>query len=337
MKIRSAADALELLGACVPSTTFGLALELGLFWKLADKASTVEQLARELDIPLNRCRYWVDLLVDLELLRNEGNTYSISEAASTAVLSSLSRNAWCELASQARESYRKLTNLPEVIHEPGSALAAQGIEHRTYVQELKDGPEKARRFTHMLLEIHQPLARSLAEVFTMDGRQRLMDLGGGSGIMSNAILSRNPGVSSTIVDTENVCNVGKEITKGFPTADRISHYVADFMTDDLPKGFDVVLECDVCVYEEELFRKLQNCLNPGGRLVIVDQFAPEPGVVPPGRPPAWGFLGSLEDPTFSFATSAEVRETLARSGFRFRNETELPGNWLMIDASLAGR
>ena len=46
MKIRSAADALDLLGACVPSTAFGLALELGLFWKLADKSSTVEQLAK---------------------------------------------------------------------------------------------------------------------------------------------------------------------------------------------------------------------------------------------------------------------------------------------------
>ena len=170
----------------------------------------------------------------------------------------------------------------------------------------------------------------------MDGGQRLMDLGGGSGVMSNAILSRNPGVFSTIVDMENVCNVGKEITKGFSTADRISHYAADFMIDDLPRGFDLVLECDVCVYEEELFRKLQDCLNPGGRLVIVDQFAPEPGVVPPGRPLAWGFLGSLEDPNFSFATSAEVRDTLVRTGYQLRDETELPGNWLMIDASLPG-
>jgi cyclopropane fatty-acyl-phospholipid synthase-like methyltransferase len=315
---------------------FVLALELGLFWKLADEPSSMEELARDLDIPPNRCRYWLDLLVDLELLRKEGNTYSVSEAASTAVLSSLSRNAWCDLASQSRESFRKLTHLPAVIHEPGSALAALGIEHRTYLEELKDDPEKARRFTHMLLDIHQPLARIVAEVLTMDGGQRLMDLGGGSGVMSNAILSRNPGVVSTVVDLENVRNVGKEITKGFPTADRISHHAADFMTDDLPKGFDVVLECDVCVYEEELFRKLQNCLNPGGRLVIVDQFAPEPGVVPPGRPLAWGFLGSLEDPNFTFAAFAEVRETLARTGFRFRDETELPGHWVMSDASLPG-
>ena len=71
-------------------------------------------------------------------------------------------------------------------------------------------------------------------------------------------------------------------------------------------------------------------------VVIVDQFAREPGVVPPGRPQAWGFLGSLEDPDFSFATSEEVRETLVRTGYRLQDETELPGHWHLIDAALPG-
>ena len=45
----------------------------------------------------------------------------------------------------------------------------------------------------------------------------------------------------------------------------------------------MVLECDVNVYSEALFRKVWAALNPEGRFVIVDQLAPERGVAPPSR------------------------------------------------------
>lgn len=336
MKIKSASDVFELLGACVPSTALGLALELGLFWKLEKHPHTASQLSTDLNIPLNRCRYWLDILVRMELLEREDHTYSLSETASDAVLSIISQDAWQNMALQSRDAYPCLINLPEYIHEPRNALAAQGVERKNYFQHLKEDPERARQFTHMLFEFHQSLAGNLAEAVSMDGVERLMDLGGGSGIMSHAILARNPKVFSTIVDIENVCRAGREIAGGFSTADRINHHPADFITDDLPKGFDMVLECDVCVYKPELFDKLRGCLNPDGRLVIVDQFAPESGVVPPGRPLAWGFIGSLEDPNYTFPTSEEVTELLAETGFRILSETPLPGHWLMIDAAHTG-
>ena len=331
MKIKSTADVFELLGAYVPSATLDLAIELGLFWKLAEQPRTADEVAKDLNIPLNRCRYWLDIMVNLDLLETNGDTYLPSELASAAILSTLSQNAWRNIANESRDSYPCLNNLPEYIHEPGSALAAQGIEHKSYFQQLKENPERALRFTRMLNELHQSLANNLMEALDMGNVKRLMDLGGGSGIMSNALLSRNPDATSVIVDIENVCIAGKDILRGYATADRISHYPADFLTDDLPEGFDMILECDVCVYEEALFRKLQGCLNSGGRLVIVDQFAAEKGEVPPGRPLAWGFIGSLADPDFSFPTSSDIKDLLAQTGYQILAETKLPDHWLMID------
>jgi cyclopropane fatty-acyl-phospholipid synthase-like methyltransferase len=331
MKIKSTADVFELLGAYVPSATLGLALELGLFWKLAERARTADEVAKDLNIPINRCRYWLDIMVNLDLLDTNGDIYLPSELASTAILSTLSQDAWRNIANESRDSYPCLNNLPEYIHEPGSALAAQGTEQKNYFQRLKEDPERALRFTRMLNELHKPLANNLMEALDMGNVKRLMDLGGGSGIMSNALLSRNPDVTSVIVDIENVCIAGKDIVRGYATADRISYYPADFLTDDLPEGFDMILECDVCIYEEALFRKLQGCLNPGGRLVIVDQFAAEKGGIPPGRPLAWGFIGSLADPDFSFPTSSDIKELLAQTGYQIHGETKLPDHWLMIN------
>jgi len=333
MKIKSASDVFELLGAYVPSAVLGSALELGLFWKLAEKPQTVEEIAAELNIPLNRCQYWLDILQDLDLLQIDDGFYSPSDVTSTAILSTISQDAWRNIANESSDSYPCLINLPASIHEPGSALAVQGIERKDYFQQLKDDPDRARRFTRMLYDFHQSLARNLVEALDMNGIDRIMDLGGGSGIMSNALLSLNPAVTSTIVDIQNVCDAGREIIDGFESADRINHYPADILKDDLPKGFDLILECDVGVYRKALFSKLRDCLNPGGRLVIVDHFASEKGAVPPGRPLAWGFIGSLANPDFSFLTAAEVKESLVQTGFRFLSETQLPDHWLMIEAA----
>jgi hypothetical protein len=315
MKVESTSDVFEVLEAYVPSALLGLALEKGLFWKLEASAMTASEIAEGYAIPLMRCRYWLDFLVDLGLLSCHENKYGPSEIASSAILSAHSRHAWQNIANESRDSYPYLVDLPSSITNPGSAIRAQGIESSNYVEKMRDDPERAVRFTRMLLEFHRSLADDLGEALDTKKVKRLMDLGGGSGIMSNAILSRNPEIRSTIVDLENVCHAGKEVVGDFPSADRIDYFAADFMTDELPTGFDMILECDVCIYEEALFKKLRSCLNPGGRLVIVDQFALEAGTVPHGRPLAWGFLDSMEDPTYTFPTEADVKNLLAKTGF----------------------
>jgi predicted TPR repeat methyltransferase len=334
MKVESASDVFEILEAYIPSALLGLALEKGLFWKLDARAMTAREVAEDYTIPVMRCRYWLDILVNLGLLLCNQNKYSPSEIASSAILSTISQDAWHNIANESRDSYPYLVNLSLSITEPGSAIQAQGVECRNYVQKMKDDPDRAVRFTRMLLDLHRLLADNLGEVLNTKGVKRLMDLGGGSGIMSNAIVSRNPEVQSTIVDIENVCHAGEKIVSNFPTADRINYFTADFMTDELPTGFDMILECDVCIYEEALFKKLQGCLNPGGRLVIVDQFALEAGTVPHGRPLSWGFISSMEDPAYTFPTEADVKNLLTKTGFRCVSEIQLPDNFLLIDAAV---
>ncbi len=334
MKIKSTADVFNMLQAYAPSAALGLAIELGLFWKLRERPHRCDEIAKVLNIPINRCRYWLEILINLDLLEINNGNYSVSESASTAILSTLSQDAWRNMANESRDSYPYLNNLIEYIHEPQSALTAQGIESKSYFQQIRENPERARQFTLMLYELHQSLGKYVMENLNMGNVKRLMDLGGGSGIISNALLRRNPDAISIIVDIENVCNAGKGILKDYDAADRIKYHPADFLTDDLPKGFDMILECDVCVYDEALFHKLKGCLNPSGRLVIVDQFAKKKGEMPLGRPIAWGFIRSLADPDYYFPTSSDVEELLIQTGYQILAEIELQDNWLMIDSNV---
>jgi predicted transcriptional regulator/SAM-dependent methyltransferase len=322
MKPVTTDEILEVLEGSFTSAALGAAFELGLFWLLEEKPLSAAGVADVLGIPRNRCRYWLQLLQNTGLIRETGEGYAPSSTARKSILETYSRDTWAFLAQEAREIAPALRDLALHIRIPGSVMAALDFTPTNYVLAMQDNPERATRFTRMLYELHQPLAEQLAESLDMKGIRRFMDLGGGSGVVSLALLTRHPECSAVVVDIENVCLAGSQIAGKTPVADRILYHPADLCKDALPAGFDMVLECDVGEYRPELFGRIRGALNPNGRLVIVDQFPPAAGVARPGQL-HWALERSLRDPEFRFLTAGEVRERLAAAGFEVYSETTL--------------
>lgn len=201
------------------------------------------------------------------------------------------------------------------IKEPGSVWTVQGLEPPNYVSQMKRSLERARRFTRMLYEIHQPLAEELAQTLDMTGVNHLMDLAGGSGVVSVALLRRYPDLTAVVVDIANVCMAAREILATEKTIEtRIRYHTADFLEEKLPIGFDFVLECDVGIYNEALFGKVHSSLNAGGRFGIVDDLAPADGVASPWQV-VHVFEGSLENAKFSNPTVAKIEAILNDAKF----------------------
>jgi SAM-dependent methyltransferase len=319
----SADEVLDLMDASFHSAALGAALELGLFWLLDAQPLEAEQVAQELTIPLKRCHYWLQLLAQIGLIEEGPGGYQVSPTARASILEAYSRETWELLAQEARDRLPGLRDLSTSLREPDSAWETLRLTPRMYLAEMEQDPEVARRFTRMLYEIHLPLAEELAELLDLSGVEKLMDLGGGSGVVSLALLRRYPELNATVVDLTNVCWSGREIAAESSLAERITYHPANFLQDPLPTGFDLALECDVNVYSEPLFRKVRRSLRRGGRFVIVDEFAPTEEVAPPSRL-HWAFEGSMIDPQFSFPTSATVMAFLENAGFQILSEHSLP-------------
>jgi SAM-dependent methyltransferase len=193
----------------------------------------------------------------------------------------------------------------------------------------------------MLYEIHIPLAEQLANLIDLQGVNRLLDLAGGSGVVSFALLRRRPELTSVVLDVEPVCQVGREIASENGLEKRVDYLAADLLQDDLPVGFDMVMLCDVGLFDEVLFRKIHDALNRDGRLVIVDKFAPTESDAPPSRL-SGAFLASLQYPaqSISFTTGEMVQSRLRETGFRdfsitpVPHDDSLPWNidWVMLEA-----
>ena len=247
MKPATPDDVLDLMDAPFAAVAVGAALELGVFWLLDKQPLHSEGVARELGIPPIRCDYWLQLLFQAGLIEQGPRGYEPSSTARAAILDVYSENTWALLAQEARERLPGLRDLPIHIREPGSAWEALGLKAPAYAQMAEDA-ERARRFTRMLYELHQPLADELAEFLDLNGVDRLMDLGGGSGVMSLALVRRNPHLTAVVLDIASVCTAGGEIADEHALGDRIAYHAADFLREELPAGFDMVLECDVGVY-----------------------------------------------------------------------------------------
>ena len=341
MKPVTTDQVLDLMDAYVTSAALNAALELGLFWLLAERPLDAAAVARSLDIPSARCAAWLQLLSTTGLIARGPQGYAPTPAARSAILDACSHDTWALLAQDARDRYPAILDLAVHLREPGSTWAAQGRTAPDYFAQMVESPDRARRFTRVLYELHLPLAEALADALELSGVNRMLDLGGGSGVMSMALLRRWPDLRAVVVDIATVCAAGREIAEEQSLEDRLTYHAADFLRDELPSGVELVLQCDAGGSSESLLQKIRAALAPGGRLVIVDQFAPEPGVAPATAPyPVWAFLASLDRPEVRYTTVDEMEAKLRRVGYSRVSATALAqrgtqrwtAGWVMVEA-----
>jgi SAM-dependent methyltransferase len=341
MKPETTEDILELMNGTVISAVLGTAMELGLFWLLADKPLSSLEIAQSLNIPLNRCHYWLQLLCKLGLLEDRGEGYAPTTLAREAILNVQSQDTWAFQAREDRDLSLYVRDLALNISKPMSDWQARNLTPADDFQQMEKDSLYTARFTRKLYQIHISFAEQVANMLDLRGIKRLLDLGGGSGVVSFALLRKYDALTSVVVDVESVCQAGRVIASENKLEKRITYLAADFLKVELPTGFDMVMLCDVGSFSEILFRRIHDVLNLKGRLVIVDKFAPSKTDAPPSRLLA-AFLSSLESPAQSvdYITTEVVQTRLQQAGFRDISTTSVPHkdnlpwniDWIMLQA-----
>jgi SAM-dependent methyltransferase len=253
------------------TSALNVALELGIFWLVSDTPRTVPEISQHLNIPLHRCRALLEVLIHLGLLEKHNDQYLSSPLTRTAILDVYSAETWAFMARETQVHYPLLTNLTSNISYAGSLWKKQQVEPPDWFDRINNDLAYAKAFTYGLYEFHLSFAQNFAKNFDLSEITRMMDIGGGSGVMSLELLKCHPHLSAVIIDIANVCLYGKEIAENFYSLvrDRINYETVDFLKDDLPKGFELILQCDAGIFSVDFFNKLRRSLTTDGRLVII--------------------------------------------------------------------
>ena len=134
----------------------------------------------------------------------------------------------------------------------------------------------ARSLTLALAGRAKNVAPHLAANLDLSGVQTLVDLGGGTGIYSIALVQKNPELRAIVLDRPEVLRVAEEFVAEYGVAERVELLPGDMFTTPLP-ACDAILLSNILhdwdVPENQaLIARCAAALPTGGRLLIHDVF-----------------------------------------------------------------
>jgi hypothetical protein len=149
--------------------------------------------------------------------------------------------------------------------------------YREGIDSAMDQAESARRLTLALAGRAKNVAPHLAANLPLHNAKRLLDVGGGSGIYSIALLLHNPRLRAIVWDRAEVLKVAEEFGQRFGVADRLELLPGDMFADRVPADCDVVLLSNILhdwdVPEcRALLKRCADAMPVNSRLLIHDVF-----------------------------------------------------------------
>lgn len=245
------------------------ALELDLFTHLAGDAKTVEAVAADAGAVAPRLAMLLEALRQIGLTRLEDGKWSLTEFARSMFLpNSETPNMYMVPVAKA------MTNMAETFYLKIADAVKGNMNYKGEVAY----PPVTREDNWYFEEIHRSNAhfaiKLLLEASNLSSARTLVDVGGGIGDISAALLKKHPELRSTILNLPGAIDLVNEnaAEKGLGT--RLQGVPVDIYRDAYPAA-DVVMFCRILYSANEqltamMCKKAFDAINPGGKVVILD-------------------------------------------------------------------
>ncbi|MDN5753684.1 MAG: acetylserotonin O-methyltransferase [Nitrosospira sp.] len=195
--------------------------------------------------------------------------------------------------------------------------AFERIYGKAYFDYLGENAAPAQIFNDAMTSLSTAASAAVADGYDFTGINRLVDVGGGHGMLLSSILEKYPQMSGALIDAPSVIAGTKEAIEARGLAERCDAVGGDFFV-SVPAGGDAYIMKHI-IHDwnnERASAILQNChrkMPENGKLLVVEI------VIPEGNVPSLGKLLDLEMLVLLHSyerTEAEYRELFERSGFR---------------------
>jgi SAM-dependent methyltransferase len=237
--------------------------ELGLFEALGESAATLPALAARCGLTVRATRISADAMVALGLLERSGDTYANSAVAQTF------------LSGRTPADMRPMLRFWDKVSYPAWASLADALATGP-AKELSEIPGELQEVAQAGIEAATagPLSALVATV-DFSSYTRLLDVGGGTGSWSLAVVAANPHLRATVVDLATVEPIARQRIAEAGLAHRIDVAAADALQGPLPAGHDVAIVANLIHYfsteeNKALLRTIRSAVKPGSRLLIAD-------------------------------------------------------------------
>ena len=292
------------------SGTFRAAIELDLFTKISQGASSIPEIATGLGLSALNAERLVVACTAMGLLEKDGADYrnapdverflvkgKVTYIGPWLLFNGWDFERWKDLAGILRsDSPPKVLGLYESLTDDMASV----YHEATYTVGLGAG---------MLFARDVDLSR----------RSLILDLGGGSGAYCIAAIQKYPHMKAIVLDFEPVCKVTREFISQWGMQGQISTHPGDFTRDPLPRGADImIMASNLPQYNEKVLervlQKAYEALVPGGEFHVVGETLDNDKSGPLG-PALWGMHEALFGSEGRAHSEKEVIGYLKKVGF----------------------
>ncbi|MEV0620226.1 methyltransferase [Nonomuraea sp. NPDC050404] len=240
------------------------AARVGVFDALRERPSTGGELAGTLGLDPRATDTLLRALTGLGYLRVRGGRHRLTRTARRWLTSDSPTSLLAGLEFWERTACVIWPRLEKAVRD--------GSADTPFYTLLENDRELARSFQAWTAAMARRQAPATARAIPVPrGAGQLLDVGGGHGVFSLELLRRHPGLRATVIDLPYALESAAEHP-------RLTMRAGSFLQDDLGTGYDVALLFNILhgLTDDEtalLFQRLAVSLNPGGTIVIGDQFA----------------------------------------------------------------
>ena len=201
---RSALAQIDIQKAFIVSRLVIAAERLQIFRILHRKPLTADALGKAARIHPDCVAPFLNSLVSPGLLRKRNGVYRNTPFAEKYFVAERSIHWTRQFSAECVAGYERLADLEKTL-QSGRSRRPRG--KRGYVERMQRDSREAADFTQMLFHLHQDDAEALAGYLDLAGRRAVLDVGGGSGVMSIALAKRNPHLAACVLDIAPVCEI----------------------------------------------------------------------------------------------------------------------------------
>jgi len=253
----------ELASGFMAAKYLFVASELGVFDELQRRPAGGTELAERLAIEPSRVAVLLRGIGALGLVERRSDRYHNAPAVAACLTDEAALDLRPLLRFWDRMNYPLWTRLDSSIRsgKPLASVRLNGEAQRTY----SEGVEACSALA----------ARVLPDRYDFARHRRLLDLGGGAGTWTQAVLARHPHLNGTLFDLPSAARLARERLAPTFADTRLAILEGDFFVDAIPEGHDVVLIANVLhvfspTQNQQLLASVRQRVEPGTTLLLVD-------------------------------------------------------------------
>jgi hypothetical protein len=253
------------------------ATELDVFTHLHSRGRTAAELSELTGTAPEPLRLLLEACAAEDMLSRDGDVYRNTPVTDAFLVRGEPTYGGHGL-KYAEDLYPAWGQLAELVRSGRPVIDPQSI--------LGEDKDKTRAFILAMHERARGLSAVLPHGADFTGRKSLLDVGGGPGTYSIALVQQTPGLRSTVLDLPGVLEITREIVDQNGCADRVTLRPGNYLTSDFGHGFDAVLLSGMMHRESAatcrtLLTKAFDALEAGGMVVVSDVFFEDDAKVSP--------------------------------------------------------